>query len=136
MNDMNEIDVLDAAVFSGDMLEDPALRQELAEHIARWQRALASRWEDADGVSSPPKELAKAVFVLAFTGEGAAAQLCYGWEDLVTTVEDMVGGDEAWHAILAGLDEWVRDEDGIPFYYSCRFEITNMCIYRLYGDPA
>lgn len=37
----NLCDQLDAAVFSGDSLEDPKNRTLFAEHLGRWQRRLA-----------------------------------------------------------------------------------------------
>lgn len=37
------VDELDAEVFSGDSLEDPANREVLEEHLMRWLRALQGR---------------------------------------------------------------------------------------------
>lgn len=34
-------DVIDAGVFTGDLLQDPKERAELKEYIVRWQRAIA-----------------------------------------------------------------------------------------------
>lgn len=37
-----QIDALDASVFSGDLLYSPLERQALKEHCERWLRAIAS----------------------------------------------------------------------------------------------
>lgn len=49
----DQIDALDASVFSGDMLENDGERQSLKEHCERWLRAIAdaervAEFEEAD----------------------------------------------------------------------------------------
>ena len=51
----NQLDSIDAAVFSSDMLFDDDMREMLKEHVARWGRAIES-WEKTEASASTAPE--------------------------------------------------------------------------------
>jgi hypothetical protein len=99
--------------------------------------------------TAPHPVLQSASFVLAFTGEGAAAYIVHGgWEALLAHfAQETIGspvGDLAsrthpnhsewclWLESLNDLDEWSGDESSQPYCFSSEVgEISHVAIYRL-----
>ena len=92
-------------------------------------------------ITAPHPALQNATFCYAWTGDGAAAVLVQGWEALCLMVEGEVacGPNEQWRDLLADLDRWLNDGDGVPFTTSDHFKDGAMAIYRVsmpHGVPG
>lgn len=102
--------------------------------------------------TAPHPALQSASFVLAFTGEGAAAYVVHGgWDALLARfAQETIGHTPAdmasrthpnhsewccWLEHLHDLDEWSADEGNQPYCLSSEVgEISHVAIYRLSTD--
>ena len=83
----NLCDQLDAAVFSGDSLDDPQNQAFFAEHLARWQRRLAE-------LSKLPDEAVQIAEFVRRTGASWSAAADY----LTTANFDLEAAVSTWLA--------------------------------------
>jgi hypothetical protein len=102
--------------------------------------------------TAPHPVLQSASFVIAFTGEGAAAYVVHGgWEAMLARfAQETIGSPvtdlasrthpnhSEWFLWLEGLndlDEWSTDEGNLPYCFtSVVGEISRVAIYRLSTD--
>lgn len=99
--------------------------------------------------TAPHPALQSASFVIAFTGEGAAAYVVHGgWEAMLSRFAQETIGSPAvdlaarthpnhsewcmWLESFHDLDEWSTDEGNAPFCFTSEVgEISHVSVYRL-----
>ncbi|WP_298702601.1 hypothetical protein [uncultured Variovorax sp.] len=101
----------------------------------------------------PNERLIDASFVLAFSGEGAAAYVVHGWNALLrrfasetidytgAIVDDPEAANrdewEEWLAMFSDPDQWIADEDGVAYHFASDVgEISHVSIHRLSDSNA